>query len=69
MRRMRTWRLLCGGTQAAVHSMRRSARLRRASYLAPTLQGMMAGFMLFSIFIMPKLKVDPEVRCCCCCRC
>lgn len=26
------------------------------------LQGMMAGFMLFSIFIMPKLKVDPEVR-------
>ena len=27
-----------------------------------SLQGMMAGFMLFSIFIMPKLKVDPEVR-------
>jgi len=26
------------------------------------LQGMMAGFMLFSVFIMPKLKVDPEVR-------
>ncbi|KAI7845319.1 hypothetical protein COHA_001161 [Chlorella ohadii] len=22
--------------------------------------GMMAGFMLFSVFIMPKLKVDPE---------
>jgi hypothetical protein len=26
--------------------------------------GMMAGFMLFSVFIMPKLKVDPEVRLC-----
>lgn len=26
------------------------------------LQGMMAGFMLFSVFIMPKLKIDPEVR-------
>lgn len=51
------WRQPGGGTQ------HEGARLRRASQLAPTLQGMMAGFMLFSIFIMPKLKVDPEVRC------
>ena len=31
------------------------------------LQGMMAAFMLFSVFIMPKLKIDPEVRCKGCC--